>query len=239
MTIVHKAGNIHKNANGLSILAFPKTPDSPAYLPENAEHQIPIEGINITEVGTEFFEEVRESYKKEENSFELAYKTSIHASTGKTPAILEKGWSPKLPVDTLKKDLVDIHPTFSSGKILLFKVRHHAKKSITDDFEYDKRNWDKSHKNSELKVGDLILFSTLNFNNIKGPKKLKYSFSKPFIIIVLLETKAVQVELSGELEKKHPPFPVSLIKHYTPSDKELFPFRNETPLEKPLLDQSE
>ncbi|MBW0503909.1 hypothetical protein O181_043624 [Austropuccinia psidii MF-1] len=31
----------------------------------------------------------------------LAYKTSIHASTGKTPAILQKGWNPKLPVDTV------------------------------------------------------------------------------------------------------------------------------------------
>ncbi|MBW0589146.1 hypothetical protein O181_128861 [Austropuccinia psidii MF-1] len=47
-------------------------------------------------------------------ALELAYKTSIHASTGKTPAMLEKGWNPKLPVDTLKKYLFDIHPTASS-----------------------------------------------------------------------------------------------------------------------------
>ncbi|MBW0577040.1 hypothetical protein O181_116755, partial [Austropuccinia psidii MF-1] len=32
-----------------------------------AEPQIPIEGINITDVGTEFFEEVRESYKQDKN----------------------------------------------------------------------------------------------------------------------------------------------------------------------------
>ncbi|MBW0567088.1 hypothetical protein O181_106803 [Austropuccinia psidii MF-1] len=56
---------------------------------------------------------------------ELAYKTSIHASTGNTPSMLEKGWNPKLPVDTLRKDLVDIHPTASSFKLLLDKVRHH------------------------------------------------------------------------------------------------------------------
>ncbi|MBW0590708.1 hypothetical protein O181_130423 [Austropuccinia psidii MF-1] len=36
-------------------------------------------------------------------ALELAYKTSIHASKGKTPAMLEKGWNPKLPVDTLEK----------------------------------------------------------------------------------------------------------------------------------------
>ncbi|MBW0484136.1 hypothetical protein O181_023851 [Austropuccinia psidii MF-1] len=41
-------------------------------------------------------------------ALELAYKTYIHASTGKAPAMLEKGWNPNLPVDTLKKDSVDI-----------------------------------------------------------------------------------------------------------------------------------
>ncbi|MBW0554613.1 hypothetical protein O181_094328 [Austropuccinia psidii MF-1] len=67
-------------------------------------------------------------------ALESAYKTSIHASTGKTPAILEKGYNSKLPVDTLKKDLVDIHPTDSSFKLLLDKVRHHAYQRITDEF---------------------------------------------------------------------------------------------------------
>ncbi|MBW0567382.1 hypothetical protein O181_107097 [Austropuccinia psidii MF-1] len=56
MTIVHKAGNIHKNADGLSRWALPNTSDNPAYVPTSAEPQIPIEGINIIDVGTEFFE---------------------------------------------------------------------------------------------------------------------------------------------------------------------------------------
>ncbi|MBW0517600.1 hypothetical protein O181_057315 [Austropuccinia psidii MF-1] len=67
MTIVNKAGNIHNNADGLSKWALLNTPDNPAYIPISAEPQIPIEGINITDVGTEFFEEVRESYKKDKN----------------------------------------------------------------------------------------------------------------------------------------------------------------------------
>ncbi|MBW0586929.1 hypothetical protein O181_126644 [Austropuccinia psidii MF-1] len=56
MTIVHKAGNIHKNADGLSRWELPNTPDNHAYLPTSAEPQIPIEGINMTDLGTEFFE---------------------------------------------------------------------------------------------------------------------------------------------------------------------------------------
>ncbi|MBW0525421.1 hypothetical protein O181_065136 [Austropuccinia psidii MF-1] len=73
MTIVHKAGNIHKNADGLGRWALPNTPDNPAYVPTGAECQIPMEGINITDVGTEFFEEVRDSYKLDKNCHILTY----------------------------------------------------------------------------------------------------------------------------------------------------------------------
>ncbi|MBW0465298.1 hypothetical protein O181_005013 [Austropuccinia psidii MF-1] len=67
MTIGHKAGNIHKNADGLSSSALASTPDNPAYVPLEAEQQIPIETINITDIGTESFEEVGESYKQDKN----------------------------------------------------------------------------------------------------------------------------------------------------------------------------
>ncbi|MBW0565736.1 hypothetical protein O181_105451 [Austropuccinia psidii MF-1] len=45
MTICHKDGNIHKNADGLSRWPLPNNIDSPAYVPEEASPQIPIEGI--------------------------------------------------------------------------------------------------------------------------------------------------------------------------------------------------
>ncbi|MBW0537976.1 hypothetical protein O181_077691 [Austropuccinia psidii MF-1] len=38
-------------------------------------------------------------------ALELAYRTSIHSSTGKTPSMLAKGWNLRLPYDTLKKGL--------------------------------------------------------------------------------------------------------------------------------------
>ncbi|MBW0505622.1 hypothetical protein O181_045337 [Austropuccinia psidii MF-1] len=154
MTIVHKEGNIHKNADGLSSMALADTPDSPPYVPLEAKPQILIEGTNITDVGTEFFEELLFSTAyhpqthglaegmvktledmirkfcaygleiKDSDCFthdwctlipelELVYKTSVHSSTDQTPAMLEKGWNPRLPADTLRKDLVDIHPTAS------------------------------------------------------------------------------------------------------------------------------
>ncbi|MBW0584464.1 hypothetical protein O181_124179 [Austropuccinia psidii MF-1] len=65
MTIVHKAGNLHNISYGLSRWALANNPDNPTYVPLEAEPQIPIEGINITDIGTEFFEDVRESYKQD------------------------------------------------------------------------------------------------------------------------------------------------------------------------------
>ncbi|MBW0566847.1 hypothetical protein O181_106562 [Austropuccinia psidii MF-1] len=129
--------------------------------------------------------------------------------------MLEKGWNPRLTADILREYLIDIHPTASSFKLMLDKVKHHAEQSTNEAFDYAKQN------------------------NIKGPKKLKDSYVGPFVIVALHGTNAVQVELSGELENKHPTFPVSLIKPYQAADKELCPLRNPTPLTVPPVEQNE
>ncbi|MBW0556347.1 hypothetical protein O181_096062 [Austropuccinia psidii MF-1] len=159
-------------------------------------------------------------------ALELAYKTSIHASTNKAPAILEKGWNPKLPQDSLRKDFVEIRLTDASFKEILDGSRKHAVKCKEDSFAYAKDKWDKSRATPDFKLGDLVLVSTTNFNNIKGFKKLKYSFAGPFVNKSLNGENAVEVELSEELTNKHPKFPVSLVKPYKSSDAEKFPLRN-------------
>ncbi|MBW0574216.1 hypothetical protein O181_113931 [Austropuccinia psidii MF-1] len=67
MTIVHKDGNIHKNADGLSRWPLPNDIDNPSYVLEEASTQIPIEGISVTDLNTTFFEEVRNSYTQDKN----------------------------------------------------------------------------------------------------------------------------------------------------------------------------
>ncbi|MBW0471724.1 hypothetical protein O181_011439 [Austropuccinia psidii MF-1] len=148
--------------------------------------------------------------------------------------MLEKGFNPRLPYDNLKKDLVDIHQKAGSFEIMLDKARNHANRCMQDLFKYAKERWDKGHKPPEFKVGEFVLVLTLSFDNIKGPKKLKDSFAGPFMIKALHGPNAVKLDLTGELMSKHPNFPVSLIKNYRSSDKELFPLRNKPPLEIPL-----
>ncbi|MBW0559897.1 hypothetical protein O181_099612 [Austropuccinia psidii MF-1] len=70
MNIVHKSGNIHKDADGLSRWALANSPDNPAYEPLEAGQQIPIEAINITDLGLN-------SLQKSEN---LISKTRISIS---------------------------------------------------------------------------------------------------------------------------------------------------------------
>ncbi|MBW0528630.1 hypothetical protein O181_068345 [Austropuccinia psidii MF-1] len=79
-------------------------------------------------------------------ALELEYKTSISSSTGRTPAMLEKGWNPRVAYVTLKKDLVDINPKESSLKMILDKERNNENRCMQDSFKYTKEKWDKSHK---------------------------------------------------------------------------------------------
>ncbi|MBW0544761.1 hypothetical protein O181_084476 [Austropuccinia psidii MF-1] len=173
------------------------------------------------------------------SAFEVAYEKSIHSSAGKAPEMSEKGWNTGLPYDTLKNNLVDIHPTAISFKLMLEKARNHANRCMQDSFKYAKERWDKRNEPPDFKIGDLVLVSTLNSNHIKGPKKFKDSFAGPFMIKALHGPNAVQLELTGELMNKHPAFPVILIKPYSASDKELFPLINKPPLEIPPLEEAE
>ncbi|MBW0593754.1 hypothetical protein O181_133469 [Austropuccinia psidii MF-1] len=171
-------------------------------------------------------------------ALELAYKTSIHASTNQTPAILERGWNSKLPKDSSRKDLVEIHPTAGSFKRMLDKARKNAKRCMEDPFAYAKDKWDNSHATPDFKVGDLVLVSTTNFNHIKGCKMHKDSFAGSFVIKALHRENAIVVKLTEELSNKNPKFPVSWVKLYKCSDTERFPLRNEVPQDIPSIEYS-
>ncbi|MBW0558654.1 hypothetical protein O181_098369 [Austropuccinia psidii MF-1] len=64
MTIAHKSGNIHNNADDLNRWALANTPKNPAWVPQGENY---IKGICVTDIGTEFFDKVKESYKMEKS----------------------------------------------------------------------------------------------------------------------------------------------------------------------------
>ena len=168
---------------------------------------------------------------------ELAYSTSIHSTTGKAPAMLEKGWMPNLPRDFLKQGLIDVHPTAKTYGTMFEKARKHAEQCISEAVAYNKERWDKSHKEPEFKVGDEVLISTANFTNLSGPKKMRDSFVGPFVIRALHGRNAVEVILTEEFSRKHPTFPVSLVKPYQSSDFDKFPHRQKEKAIVPPVEQ--
>ncbi|MBW0485634.1 hypothetical protein O181_025349 [Austropuccinia psidii MF-1] len=81
----------------------------------------------------------------------------------------------------------------------------------------------------DFEEGDQVLVSTINLNNLKGPKKIRDSFVGPFTIIKLVGENEVEVRLTEEFSRKHPVFPVILVKPYFQTEEDKFPSRKKNP----------
>ncbi|MBW0476624.1 hypothetical protein O181_016339 [Austropuccinia psidii MF-1] len=84
---------------------------------------------------------------------QLAYNTSQHSTTGKSPSLVEKGWNPLFPVDHLKKNLLNIHPTSKDFHDMWERACDIAARCIAEEKEYNKQRWDKLQWNLTLKKG--------------------------------------------------------------------------------------
>ncbi|MBW0526380.1 hypothetical protein O181_066095 [Austropuccinia psidii MF-1] len=81
-----------------------------------------------------------------------------------------------------------------------------AAKHIAEAKECYKQRWDKSHMEPNFREGDQVLVSTLN-----------------------LRKNAVEVQFTEEIYRKHPVFPVSLVKPYFQTEEEKLPCRKKNP----------
>ncbi|MBW0519188.1 hypothetical protein O181_058903 [Austropuccinia psidii MF-1] len=82
-----------------------------------------------------------------------------------------------------------------------------AARCVSEAEESNNQSCDKSHMEPSFKEEDQVLVSTLNFPNLKGPKKMRDSFVGPFTIIQLIGKNAVEVNLTEECSRKHPVIP--------------------------------
>ncbi|MBW0462439.1 hypothetical protein O181_002154 [Austropuccinia psidii MF-1] len=88
----------------------------------------------------------------------------------------------------------------------------------------------------DFKEGDQVLVSTLNFKNIKGPKKMRDSFLGPFTTIKLIGKNAVEVKITEEFSRKHPVFPVSLVQPYFQTEEDKFSSRKKNPTPQEIVE---
>ncbi|MBW0584134.1 hypothetical protein O181_123849 [Austropuccinia psidii MF-1] len=119
MNIVNKSGNIHKNADGLSICALANTAENPALVPQEEHH---IEGICVTDIGTEFFNQVKESYKIDKNCHILS---QILMKDCKDPSLSSK-------LDEIWKKAYDEGRFHLLDGILYHRTKHTCVMALTD-----------------------------------------------------------------------------------------------------------
>ncbi|MBW0518788.1 hypothetical protein O181_058503 [Austropuccinia psidii MF-1] len=72
-----------------------------------------------------------------------------------------------------KENLLPIHPTSRDFHYVWNKALDTAAGCIAEAKEHSKQTYDKTHKEPKFREGDQVLVSTLNFNNPKGPKKMR------------------------------------------------------------------
>ena len=71
MTITHRPGKLHNNADGLSRMALPNDSNNPAWEPDDIEKEIPVMGITIGDLSEEFFQDIASSYEGNTNTIKL------------------------------------------------------------------------------------------------------------------------------------------------------------------------
>ncbi|MBW0517672.1 hypothetical protein O181_057387 [Austropuccinia psidii MF-1] len=105
-------------------------------------------------------------------------------------------------MDHLKKNLLTIHPTAKDFHDMWKRACDTAAKCIAEAKEYNKKRLDKSHMEPDFKEGHQVL---------------------------LIGKNSVEVKLTEEFCRKHPVFPVSLVKPYFQTEEDKFPSREKNP----------
>ncbi|MBW0518281.1 hypothetical protein O181_057996 [Austropuccinia psidii MF-1] len=88
---------------------------------------------------------------------QLAFNTSQHSTTGKSPSLVDKGLSTLLSVDHLKKNLLTIHPTAKEFHDMWKRACDTASKCIDEAKEYNKQRYHKTHVEPDFKEGEKVL----------------------------------------------------------------------------------
>ncbi|MBW0506043.1 hypothetical protein O181_045758 [Austropuccinia psidii MF-1] len=119
MTKVTKSGNTHKSEHGLSRWALANTPENLAWVPQEEHH---IEGICVTDIGTEFFNEVKKSYEMDKNCHILC---QLPMKDCKDPSLSSK-------LDEIWKKVYDERRLHLLDGILYNRTKHKCVISLTD-----------------------------------------------------------------------------------------------------------
>ncbi|MBW0482279.1 hypothetical protein O181_021994 [Austropuccinia psidii MF-1] len=152
------------------------TPDSGDTDSEGRETQIL--RISSSELHNELFSAVMKTYAKHKHSpTGLEHKPALYHREITLPG--RKRVEPPISCGSHEEKFSDYPPTAKNFHDMCKRAFDTADICIAEAKEYNKLRWDKSHIEPDFKEGDQVLVSTLNFNNLRGPKEMRDSFVGP------------------------------------------------------------
>ncbi|GEM07822.1 retrotransposon polyprotein [Rhodotorula toruloides] len=122
---------------------------------------------------------------------EFAINSSKHATLGKSPFEVERGYIPRSVYMLMKSKLpsLSLEPASEAFANMLLASQERAASCIADAVAYAQKRWDEKHVEPPFEVGDEVLVSTKHFQ-FKGERKL----IPPFVVVVekVLDQRAVK-----------------------------------------------
>jgi hypothetical protein len=166
---------------------------------------------------------------------EIAYNSSVHASTKMTPFRLDGGIDAALPLDLIANIVRPIANTSVEAFIAMHEQNLiDAHRNIAIAQERQARYANQHRREQRYSVGDKVLLDAKDLNQGAGSQKLRAKFAGPFEVIDVSDDVNVRLRLPGDWTI-HDRFHVSRLKPFHESDDALFTDRDSPPPVVPQL----
>ena len=179
---------------------------------------------------------------------EFAYNSSVNATTKQVPFMLAYGFIPNAPMDLIKSavGITDDSNQAAYAKDwteTIQRARDRANTVIQHAFDVAKKRYDSHHREVDFRKVQRAYLSTKYFNFKETKDKMKPRFIGPYDIVSVKGTNAVELKLDHPHTRRHPVFPVSLLKpeyiseHTFPDHRQ--EFVRPPPVDEPEFDENQ
>jgi transposase InsO family protein len=139
----------------------------------------------------------------------LAYRSSVHESTGQTPSSMMLGREVTLPIDLLYgQPPVETEPTPANKSVYiqsltetLWEVHEHARENMLEASNRQKKRYDHRAKQTQYKVRDVVWLR--NKTRVRGKTpKLQNRWDGPFVVTRVISDLVYQIQSSPRARVK-------------------------------------
>ena len=135
----------------------------------------------------------------------MAYRSSVHESTGETPNMLMLGREIEVPLDVITESTPDTPPLITEYALALQRrlasAHEAARRHLGKAAERQKRNYDKSASSKPFRVGDSIWLHNIRRKKGRNPK-LDCPWEGPYLVVSVLSDVTYRIQRSQRAKPK-------------------------------------